>query len=124
MVLDFCSTETQEGRLLHKLLELHEKEGVHGMSAVGRRSATHGMGGVGETTTLSAICYEEKVKKAFPDGTCFYIQTKCERHRIQQQLKQCIYNFGGVNIATKMEELAWFEVAVNQAARWLRKKHC
>ena len=72
MVLDFCSTETQEGRLLRKLLDLRENKRVRGLSTVGpvRGSATHCTGGVGKAIALRALCYEESVKKAFPDGIC------------------------------------------------------
>ncbi len=59
MILDFHTTETQEGRLLKKLLLLREKCSSPGMSAVGRGSATHDIGGVGKTTALRAIFYEK-----------------------------------------------------------------
>ncbi len=59
LVVDFCSTQTQEGQLMSKLLEMRKKETSDGISAVGRGSAMHGMGGVGKTTTLRAICYQE-----------------------------------------------------------------
>ncbi len=40
IVLDFSSVERQEGRLLHKALELRENESAHGLSAVGLGSPT------------------------------------------------------------------------------------
>ncbi len=123
MVLDFCSMETQEGRLQRKFLELREKESLLGMSAVGRGSAMHGMGGVVKTTTLRAICYQEEVKKAFPDGICFLeFGQNAKDINVQRQLERCIGNFGGVSVAAKMEEQSSLECVIHQASRWLREK--
>ncbi len=123
MILDFSSTETQEGRLLCKLLDLCENERVHGLSAAGRGSAMHGMGGVGKTTALRAICHQEKVREAFPDGICFLeFGQDTKDIDVQTQLEGCINNFGGVSIVTKMEKQPSLEAAVNQAARWLRER--
>ncbi len=123
VVLYFCSMEAQEGRLLRKLLELREKESVHGMSAVGRGSAMHGMGGVGKTTTLRAICYQEEVKKAFPDGTCFLeFGQNAKDSDVQEQLERCIRNFGGKTTLAEMKKQSSLEGVVSEAASWLREK--
>ncbi len=123
MVLDFGSMETQEGRLLRKLLELLEKESVHGMSTVGHGSAIHGMGGVGKTTTLRAICYQDEVKKAFPDGICVLeFGQNAKDINVQRQLERCIGNFGGESVVAKMEEQSSLEGVIHQAARWIRMK--
>ena len=123
VVLDFCSNETQEGRLLRKLLELREKENAQGMSAVGRGSAAHGMGGVGKTTALRAVCYQAKVKQAFPDGICYLeFGQDAKDSDVQDQLERCVENFGGMGILAKMEKQSSLKGVVSQAARWLRQK--
>ncbi len=123
VVLDFCSLETQEGRLLRKLLELREKESVHGLSAVGRGTAIHGMGGVGKTTALRAICHREEVKQAFPGGICFLeFGQNAKDSDVQDQLERCIYNSGGTSIVMKMEEQSSLKGAIKQAAMWLCEK--
>ncbi len=116
--------ETQEGQLLHKLLEMAGKESLHGMCAVGRGSAMHGMGGVGKTTTLRAICYQEEVKKAFPDGICFLeFGQNAKDINVQRQLERCIGNFGGESFVAKMKEQSSLEDVIHQAARWIHKKN-
>ncbi len=124
-VLDFCSDDTQEGRLLRKLLDLREKEDVQGVSAVGcgRGTATHGMGGVGKTTALRAICREGEVRKAFPDGICFLeFGQDTKDVDVRQQLEWCIENLGGMTTLAEMRKQSSLTGVVNQAARWIRKK--
>ncbi len=125
VVLNFRSNETQEGRLLRKLLELREKGNVQGVSAVGRGrgTATHGMGGVGKTTALRAICHEEEVKEAFPDGICFLeFGEGTKDSDVQQQLERCIRCFGGTTTLVEMRKQSSLKGVVNQAASWLHKK--
>ncbi len=125
VVLNFRSDETQEGRLLRKLLGLREKENLHGVSAVGRRRGTaiHGMGGVGKTTALRAICHEGEAKKAFPDGICFLeFGDDTKDGDFQQQLERCVRNFGGITTLDEMKKQSSLKGVVNQAASWLRKK--
>ncbi len=124
-MLDFSTDTTQEGRTLQKLLTLKDEESADGMSAVcsSRGSATHGMGGVGKTKALRGICYEEEVKKVFPDGVCFLeFGENSKDINVQRQLERCIKNFGGVSTVAKMEEESSLEGVIPQAARWLRKK--
>ena len=125
VVLDFRSNETQEGRLLRKLLELREKENVQGVSAVGcrRGTATHGMGGVGKTTALRAICHQPEVKEAFPDGICFLeFGQDTKDGNVQQQLERCIRKFGGTTTLVEMKKQLSLKGVVEQAASWLHKK--
>ena len=125
VVLDFRSDDTQEGRLLRKLLELRNQGNVQGVSAVGRGrgTATHGMGGVGKTTALRAICHQTDVRVAFPDGICFLeFGQDTKDSDVQQQLERCISNFGGTTTLVEMRKQSSLKEVVNQAASWLRKK--
>ena len=124
LVLDFGTTETQEGRLLQRLLGLQGEENVDGISAVGssRGSAVHGMGGIGKTTALRALCYHEKVRKAFPDGIYFFeLGQDANDSNVRNQLEQCVFNFGGVKVVAKMEKEPTLDEVVKHAARWLRE---
>ncbi len=125
VVLDFRSDNTQEGRLLRRLLALREKGNVQGVSAVGRGrgTATHGMGGVGKTTALRAICHEGEVKEAFPDGICFLeFGQDTKDGDVQQLLERCIRKFGGTTTLVEMRKQSSLKEVINQAASWLCKR--
>ncbi len=55
------------------------------------------MGGFRKTTTPRAICYEAKVKEAFPDGICFLeFGQDVNNSGVRNQFERFMSNFGGM----------------------------
>lgn len=86
----------------------------------GKTSALHGMGGIGKTVVARALCDDEEIRNAFPDGILWATLGKTPDQELDTRLREWIGELGGTipDIAPSRESLK------NSLGKLLRTRQC